>query len=110
MKFTKEQLAKAREAKNAEELIALKKEVENLNKKRKKLTEDELAKISGGGGVVTCNRCNGTGYINNAPCRVCKGSGGIYDPNYVGPANPKVEIDIGNLAEEIERYLAENGQ
>ena len=96
--------------KTKEELNALKKEVENLNKKRKKLTEDELAKISGGGGVVTCNRCNGTGYINNAPCRVCKGSGGIYDPNYVGPANPKVEIDIGNLAEEIERYLAENGQ
>ena len=96
--------------KTKEELNAIKNETETLNKKRKKLTEDELAKISGGGGIVTCNTCNGTGYINNAPCRYCRGSGGIYDPNYVGPANPKVEIDIGNLAEEIERYLAENGQ
>ena len=96
--------------KTKEELNALKEEVKTLNKKRKKLTEDELAQVSGGGGVVTCNRCNGTGYINNAPCCVCKGSGGIYDPNYVGTANPKVEIDIGNLAEKIERYLAENGQ
>ena len=96
--------------KTKEELNTMKEETKDINKKRKNLTEDELAKISGGGGIVTCNRCNGTGYINNAPCSVCKGSGGIYDPNYVAPTAPKVVIDFGNFEEEIERYLAENGQ
>ena len=38
--------------KTAEELTALKEEVENLNKKLAELTDEELAQVSGGGGIT----------------------------------------------------------
>ena len=38
--------------KTAEELTALKEEVENLNKKLAELTDEELAQVSGGGITV----------------------------------------------------------
>ena len=51
--------------KTKEELNALKEEVEALNKKLAELTEEELAQVAGGGGMVTwcagdCKNCRYT--------------------------------------------------
>ena len=43
--------------KTAEELNALKEEVETLNKKLAELTKDELAQVSGRGDGIYCPKC-----------------------------------------------------
>ena len=52
-------------ANTQEELNEIKEEVETLNKKLQELTEEELAQVSGGGGVITwsgfdCKNCRYT--------------------------------------------------
>ena len=51
--------------KTKEELNALKEEVETLNEKLAELTEEELAQVAGGGGIITwcagdCENCRST--------------------------------------------------
>ena len=54
--------------KTAEELIALKEEVEALNKKLAKLAKEELEQVSGGGVCsIKCSECPNTDCPSHPP-------------------------------------------
>ena len=57
--------------KTKEELNALKEEVETMNKKLQKLTEEELAQVSGGADGCCCSKC-GRMLMVPGHCPVCQ--------------------------------------
>ena len=85
--------------KTKEELIALKEEMEALNKKLAELTEDELEQVAAGRGMNEVEQWK-------ARCKICFASAIVADLFCVGPeVRQQLERDMVNIINQLSPWL-----